>query len=115
MVDDIPCSWASLGRGYQVSHAVDQDEPDADTATAIFLCTSLGINSNNSQRGSVNPKIYLAFIAIQAVGPAVALLLPAPHRVQRTDGLRVQLYVDTPIGREVKETLKLFASKRVSE
>jgi len=92
-----------------------RNELVTDNAVDIVLRNSLGINSNNSQRGSINPKVYLAFIAIQAIGPAVALLLPAPHRVQRTDGLRVQLYVDTPIGREVKETLKLFASKRVSE
>ncbi|KAG7530335.1 hypothetical protein FFLO_05107 [Filobasidium floriforme] len=73
---------------------------------------NLGINAQNSQRGSVNPKVYLAFIAIQAIGPLVALLLPAPSKVQRTDGLKVILHVDTPIGQEVKETLKLFASKR---
>jgi hypothetical protein len=59
-------------------------------------------------------QVYLAFIAIQAIGPLVALLLPAPSKVQRTDGLKVILHVDTPIGQEVKETLKLFASKRVS-
>ena len=109
-MDDLQSRRARSRRSHQVSQRLLFNV----NLTLIGSLVSLGINSQNSQRGSVNPKVYLAFIAIQAIGPAVALLLPAPNKVQRTDGLKVKLQVDTPIGQEIKETLKLFASKRVS-
>ena len=109
-MDDLQSCRARSRRSHQVSQRALFNV----NSTLIGSVVSLGINSQNSQRGSVNPKVYLAFIAIQAIGPAVALLLPAPNKVQRTDGLKVKLQVDTPIGQEIKETLKLFASKRVS-
>ncbi|GAA5840737.1 hypothetical protein JCM9279_001202 [Rhodotorula babjevae] len=73
---------------------------------------NLGLNSNRDQAGSVNPKVFLVFIALQAAGPFTAFFLPPPHKVQRTDGLPVKLFVDNPILVELKETAKLFFSKR---
>ncbi|GAA6052025.1 hypothetical protein JCM3770_002327 [Rhodotorula araucariae] len=73
---------------------------------------NLGLNANRNTAGSVNPKVYLVFIAIQAAGPFTAFLLPSPHKVQRTDGLPVKLFVDNPILVELKETAKLFFSKK---
>ncbi|BGP38850.1 hypothetical protein JCM10450v2_002806 [Rhodotorula kratochvilovae] len=73
---------------------------------------NLGLNSNRNTAGAVNPKVYLVFIAIQAVGPFTAFLLPPPHKVQRTDGLPVKLFVNNPILVELKETAKLFFSKK---
>lgn len=55
------------------------------------------------------------FISIQAAGPFVAFLLPPPERVQRQDGIPVRLFVDTPILVELRETAKLFFTRRVSQ
>ncbi|KAI5478038.1 Major Facilitator Superfamily protein [Pseudohyphozyma bogoriensis] len=73
---------------------------------------NLGLNAKNNQAGAVNPKVYLVFIALQALGPFIAFLLPSPSRVQRTDGLAVRLFVNTGTVHEIKETAKLFFSKK---
>lgn len=52
------------------------------------------------------------FIALQALGPFFAFLMPAPQKVQRTDGLPVRLFVEMPLVQELKATAKLFFSKR---
>ncbi|GAA5948922.1 hypothetical protein JCM3765_003952 [Sporobolomyces pararoseus] len=73
---------------------------------------NLALSADRSTAGKVDPKVYLVFIAIQAAGPFAAFLLPSPDRVQRTDGLPVRLFVDNPILKELKETAKLFFTKR---
>ncbi|KAK4055599.1 hypothetical protein OIV83_000145 [Microbotryomycetes sp. JL201] len=71
---------------------------------------NLGLNANRSDRaaGAVNPNVYIVFIIIQALGPFVAFLLPAPSKVQRTDGLPVRLHIENPFIKELKATLRLF-------
>lgn len=76
------------------------------------LPSSLGVNAKNNKRGSINPRVYLAFIALQAAGPFVAFFLPSPSKVQRTDGLPVRLYANTRFWAELKATWRLFSSKR---
>ncbi|GAA6062493.1 hypothetical protein JCM10212_001866 [Sporobolomyces blumeae] len=73
---------------------------------------NLGLSATQATAGKVNPKVYLIFIAIQAAGPFAAFLLPPPDKVQRSDGLPVRLFVDNPLLLELKETAKLFFSKR---
>ncbi|ORY91542.1 major facilitator superfamily domain-containing protein [Leucosporidium creatinivorum] len=73
---------------------------------------NLGINANRSGAGKVNPKVYLVFIAIQAVGPFLAFFLPSPKKVQRTDGLPVRLFVTTGLLHEIKAAGRLFFTKR---
>ncbi|GAA6031351.1 hypothetical protein JCM8097_005614 [Rhodosporidiobolus ruineniae] len=75
-------------------------------------CINLGLNVDRNTAGSINPKVYLVFIAIQAAGPFAAFLLPSPSKVQRTDGLPVRLFVNNPVLKELKETLRLFFTKR---
>ncbi|GAA5962676.1 hypothetical protein JCM8115_005919 [Rhodotorula mucilaginosa] len=73
---------------------------------------NLGLSADRSTAGKVDPKVYLVFISIQAAGPFVAFLLPPPERVQRQDGIPVRLFVDTPILVELRETAKLFFTRR---
>ncbi|GAA5875205.1 hypothetical protein JCM8547_005550 [Rhodosporidiobolus lusitaniae] len=73
---------------------------------------NLGINARNSQAGSINPQVYIVFIVLQCLGPFSAFLLPPPNKVQRTDGQTVKLYIDNPLLVELRETAKLFFSKK---
>ncbi|KXS21557.1 MFS general substrate transporter [Gonapodya prolifera JEL478] len=73
---------------------------------------NLGLNADRNEAGKVNPTVYLIFIALQCLGPFVAILLPSPERVQRTDGLPVKLFNDTSILNELKATARLFVSPK---
>lgn len=73
---------------------------------------SLGINAQRSTSGSVSYAVYLAFIALQALGPFAGLLLNRPSRVQRKDGVKVQLQVTNGVLYELKTTAKLFLSRK---
>ncbi|RKL04077.1 hypothetical protein BFJ68_g11262 [Fusarium oxysporum] len=55
---------------------------------------NLGLNADRNEAGKVSYTVYLIFIALQAVGPFVALLLSKPHQVQRKDGVTVKLEID---------------------
>ena len=72
---------------------------------------NLGINAHNAEAGKVSYVVYLIFIALQACGPFVALLLNKPSQVQRTDGLKVHLSIVESPWYEIKATAKLFFSK----
>lgn len=50
---------------------------------------SLTLASDNDQAGAVSYTVYILFIAIQASGPLVGLLLTPPNKVQRKDGKKV--------------------------
>jgi MFS family permease len=71
---------------------------------------NLGINAHNSKAGKVSYVVYFIFIALQACGPFVGLLLNKPARVQRTDGLKVHLSIIDSPWYEMKATAKLFLS-----
>ncbi|OGE53998.1 hypothetical protein PENARI_c007G01066 [Penicillium arizonense] len=75
---------------------------------------NLGINANRSTSGSVSYTVYLIFIALQALGPFAGLLLSTPAKVQRKDGIQVQLQVTNSIGFELKSMVKLFISQKFS-
>jgi MFS family permease len=71
---------------------------------------NLGINAHNNQAGKVSYTVYLIFIALQALGPFVALLLNHPHQVQRTDGRKVDLSIVDHPWVEIKATTRRFFS-----
>ncbi|KAI6354320.1 hypothetical protein MCOR25_008674 [Pyricularia grisea] len=69
---------------------------------------NLGLNADRSGAGQVSYTVFLVFIAIQAAGPLVALLLSTPAQVQRKDGKKVELAITQDWWVEVKATTKLF-------
>ena len=73
---------------------------------------NLGINAKNNQAGKVSYTVFLVFIALQATGPFVALLLNRPSKVQRKDGKKVDLAILDNPWFEIKATTKLFFTKR---
>ena len=72
---------------------------------------NLGLNADNNKAGQVSYTVYLIFIALQACGPFVGLLLNKPSKVQRTDGVPVQLAITGSTSKELKAVTKLFFSK----
>lgn len=73
---------------------------------------SLGINAKRGTEGSVSYTVYLIFIALQALGPFAGLLLNKPSRVQRKDGVPVQLQVTNSPWFEIKQMSKLWISRK---
>ncbi|KAK9778672.1 putative Major facilitator superfamily transporter [Seiridium cardinale] len=69
---------------------------------------NLGINANRNEAGKVSYTVYLVFIALQATGPFVALLLNKPAKVERQDGKKVSLAILENPWHEVRETTKDF-------
>ena len=72
---------------------------------------NLGLNATNNQAGKVSYSVYLVFIALQALGPFAALLLNKPSKVQRKDGVRVNLAITDGSWQEIKATSHLFFSR----
>ncbi|TQN71006.1 putative membrane protein [Colletotrichum shisoi] len=73
---------------------------------------NLGLNSDRSGAGKVSYRVYLIFIALQACGPFVALLLNRPHKVQRGDGKAVELTIADNPWQEIKATTKTFLTPK---
>jgi MFS family permease len=73
---------------------------------------NLGLNAKNGRAGAVSYNVYLAFIALQALGPFAGLLLNKPSKVQRTDGVTVNLGISNGSIFEIKAVTKLFFSKK---
>ncbi|KAF2017941.1 MFS general substrate transporter [Aaosphaeria arxii CBS 175.79] len=73
---------------------------------------SLGLNSEKNETGSVSYKVYLIFIALQCLGPFVALLLNRPSKVQRSDGVPVELDITGNPWQELRATTKSFLNKK---
>lgn len=71
---------------------------------------NLGLNSSRNEAGKVSYAVYLVFIAIQAAGALVALLLNRPQHVQRQDGKKVQLSITETPWYEIKATAKAFVN-----
>ncbi|KAH9903593.1 major facilitator superfamily transporter [Xylariomycetidae sp. FL2044] len=69
---------------------------------------NLGLNTDRDQAGKVSYTVYLIFIAIQATGPFVALLLTKPEKVQRRDGKKVDLSIVDRPWHEMKMTARNF-------
>lgn len=72
---------------------------------------NLGLNVNNNKAGKVSHNVYLAFIALQALGPFAGLLLNKPDKVQRSDGVPVNLAISNGSWFEIKAVTKLFFSR----
>ncbi|OAF99392.1 uncharacterized protein CC84DRAFT_1232841 [Paraphaeosphaeria sporulosa] len=72
---------------------------------------NLGINADRNEAGKVSYTVYLVFIALQAAGPFVALLLNRPSKVQRKDGKKVELAILKDPWFEIKETTREFFTK----
>lgn len=73
---------------------------------------NIGLNADRNEAGSVSYTVYILFIAIQAAGPFVALLLNRPSKVQRKDGKKVVLEILQNPWFELKKTAQLFCTKR---
>lgn len=71
---------------------------------------NLSLNINNREAGKVSYTVYIVFIAIQAAGALVALLLNRPQHVQRQDGKKVQLSIVESPWYEIKATAKAFVN-----
>lgn len=74
---------------------------------------NLGLNIDRNEAGSVSYSVFQVFIALQAVAPFAGLLLTAPEKVQRKDGVTVSCGI--PRGesslKELASLGKLFVSK----
>lgn len=75
---------------------------------------NLGLNVNRNEAGSVSYGVYQVFIALQAAGPFIGLLLTNPPKVERTDGIAVSCAIpkEQKIVDELKATAQLFFTKR---
>lgn len=72
---------------------------------------NIGLNVNENRAGKVSYTVYILFIAIQAAGPLVALLLNKPSAVQRKDGQEVSLEILGNPWVEMRTTARLFLTK----
>ncbi|CBF87104.1 hypothetical protein AN2562.2 [Aspergillus nidulans FGSC A4] len=73
---------------------------------------NLGVNVHRNTAGSVSYVVYYIFIALQAFGPFVGLLLTSPGKVERTDGVPVKLRIANNVWFEIKAMTKLLLSKK---
>ncbi|KZT08077.1 MFS general substrate transporter [Laetiporus sulphureus 93-53] len=73
---------------------------------------NLGINAHRSEAGSISPKVYIVFIALQACGPFIGALISSPNKVQRKDRTPVELYIGTNFAVEMKATWAMFLSPK---
>lgn len=75
---------------------------------------NLGLNVRRNEAGKVSYGVYEVFIALQAAAPFIGLLLTAPSKVQRTDGIAVSCSIpkEQSILAELKATGLLFITKR---
>ncbi|KAI0849146.1 major facilitator superfamily domain-containing protein [Daldinia vernicosa] len=73
---------------------------------------NLGLNVNRNQAGKVSYTVYIIFIALQASGTLVAVLLNPPSKVQRRDGTPVQLVIYDNPWQEIKTTTRTFFTKK---
>ncbi|KAI0438922.1 major facilitator superfamily transporter [Xylaria telfairii] len=69
---------------------------------------NLSLNANTDTAGKVSYTVFIIFIAIQAAGPFVGLLLNKPSAVERTDGKKVVLGILENPWSEVRTTAKAF-------
>ncbi len=73
---------------------------------------NLGLNAKQNTAGKVSYTVFIVFIALQAAGPFVALLLNRPSKVQRRDGLPVVLSITESPWYEIKATTRQFFTRK---
>ncbi|SJX65446.1 uncharacterized protein SRS1_15716 [Sporisorium reilianum f. sp. reilianum] len=74
---------------------------------------NLALNYKNDGRGSISTDTYLVFVVLQCLGPLCAMLLSAPHKVQRTDRTPVYLHIEASTRRELVLVWKTLTRPRV--
>ncbi|KAF1998132.1 MFS general substrate transporter [Amniculicola lignicola CBS 123094] len=74
---------------------------------------NLAFNYSGKTLGKLNWKTYIVFVVLQCFGPAVAMLLSPPDKVQRHNGTKVKRLPQIPAMQELKETLKIFQRKEM--
>ncbi|UZP39163.1 hypothetical protein NXS19_006979 [Fusarium pseudograminearum] len=72
---------------------------------------NLGLNVDQNEAGKVSYKVYLIFIALQALAPFIACLLNKPSQVQRSDGRQVDMSIHDHPWKEFKATTRTFLKK----
>ncbi|KAL6876625.1 major facilitator superfamily domain-containing protein [Trichoderma novae-zelandiae] len=78
------------------------------TGQIIGGAVNLGLNVGRDEAGKVSYTVYIVFIAIQAAGALVALLLNRPQHVQREDGRKVRLTIVENPWYEIRATARAF-------
>ncbi|EUC37403.1 hypothetical protein COCCADRAFT_85564 [Bipolaris zeicola 26-R-13] len=73
---------------------------------------NLGLNSKRDKAGKVTYVVYQVFIALQCIGPVVGCFLNSPDKVERKDGKKVELKIAKDPWFEIKETGRLFFTKK---
>lgn len=73
---------------------------------------NLGLNSKRNKAGKVTYVVYQVFIALQCIGPVVGFFLNSPGKVERKDGKKVELKIAKDPWFEIKETGRLFFTKK---
>ncbi|EUC42020.1 hypothetical protein COCMIDRAFT_29291 [Bipolaris oryzae ATCC 44560] len=73
---------------------------------------NLGLNSKRDKAGKVTYTVYQIFIALQCIGPVVGCFLNSPDKVERKDGKKVELKIAKDPWFEIKETGRLFFTRR---
>ncbi|PWY97820.1 hypothetical protein BCV70DRAFT_228386 [Testicularia cyperi] len=74
---------------------------------------NLALNYNNSAAGSISTDTYLVFVALQCLGPFVAMLLSPPHKMQRTDKTPVYLHVEATPKTEVRNMWNVLRQPKI--
>lgn len=75
---------------------------------------NLALNYSAAQAGSISLETYGVFIALQCLGPLVALTLSRPEKVQRKDGTKVVLNLEGSVKSELKAVGKLLCRREVA-
>ena len=103
--------WTSCSGGD--AHVLDRGNRGAGSSLILFAifymgltvggCIPLGLNFNNTQRGSVSNGTYAVLTILMALSVVPGLLIIDPQHMVRTDGTKVQL---EPEGRPIWHEFK---------
>jgi len=74
---------------------------------------SLGLNHKVNQKGKVGYQTYLAFIAIQCLGPVFGVFLSNPDKVHRDDGTQIEAKRGIQWRDELREMWRLARSRSI--
>ncbi|KAI8312627.1 hypothetical protein K4K59_005737 [Colletotrichum sp. SAR11_240] len=72
---------------------------------------NLAFNSTGKTTGKLDWRTYVVFVALQCLGPFVAMLLSTPEKVQRQDGRKVCKAEKIPTTAELKAVAKILVRK----
>ncbi|WYZ44608.1 hypothetical protein EsH8_VII_001044 [Colletotrichum jinshuiense] len=72
---------------------------------------NLAFNSTGKTTGKLDWRTYVVFVALQCLGPFVAMLLSPPEKVQRQDGKKILKADQIPTIAELKAVSKILIRK----